>query len=117
MLDARRSFVRKLGGAASSLLLFQDPPIPTPRVKTPVNPPEGAEKRDTEEPTRISPKTRLAAQEKELRETVEQLFAKVGDLRTQLAKTPSAEVFSVSIYKESQEIEKLAKRLKSCARG
>ena len=117
MLDARRSFMKKLSGAAGSLLLLQDPPIPAPRVKTPVNPPEGAERREGEVPAGISPKARLVAQEKELRETVEQLFARVGDLRTQLAKTPSAEVFSVAVYKQSQEIEKLAKRLKTCARG
>ena len=117
MLDARRSFVKKLSGAAGALMSLQDPPIPAPRVKTPVNPPEGAEKREGQARAEVSPKARLVAQEKELRETVEQLYARVGGLRTQLAKTSSVEVFSVAIYKQSQEIERLAKRLKTCARG
>ena len=113
----RRSFLKKLSGAAASFLLLQDPPIPTPRVRTPVNPPKGEEKQNSESPTSVAPKARLQEQEKELRETAEQLFAKVGDLRTELAKTPTARVFSIGIFKQSQEIEKLAKRLKNCARA
>ena len=48
---------------------------------------------------------------------MEQLFVRVRDLRAELEHVPTAEIFSVSIYKQTQEIEKLAKRLKNYARA
>lgn len=118
MFDTRRSFIKDLAGVSGAFLLFQtQPPIPTPRRRTPVDPPEPAEKQDTEQPESTSRIVHLHAQEKELRETMEQLFVRVRDLKLQLDRTPTAEIFSVVIFKQTQEIEKLAKRLKAYARG
>jgi len=118
MLDARRSFVQNLAGAAGAFLLFQSqPPIPEPRPRTPVYPPEPAEKQDDTKSDSISPKVNLRLQEKELRETVDQLFIRVRDLKAQLDQLPTTQIFSVTTFKQTQEIEKLAKRLKSYARG
>lgn len=117
-MDTRRSFLKDLAGGSCAFLFFQGcPPVPRPRVRTPVNPPEAADKQDTDKPEAPSPAMRLRAQEKEFRETMEQLFVRVRDLRAELGHVPTTEVFSVSIFKETQEIEKLAKRLKSYARA
>jgi len=106
-----------MAGAAGGMLLLQDaPPIPRPRVRTPVYPPEPAEKQDSDKPDSTTRRVSLQAQEKELRETVEQLYARVGELRTQLEQARATQVFSVAVFKQTQEIEKLAKKLKSCAR-
>jgi len=75
------------------------------------------EKQDEEKATPISPSVRLRVQEKEFRETIEQLFIRVRDLRSELEHVPTAQIFSVSIFKQTQEIEKLAKRLKNSARA
>ena len=91
--------------------------MPLPRRHTPVNPPEPAEKQDTEKPDTSSLTIRRRAQEKELRETMELLFARVRNLRSELEHTPTANVFSVSIFKQTQEIEKLAKQLKNYAKA
>ncbi len=46
-----------------------------------------------------------------------QLFAKVRDLKLQVDALRSSDIFSIAIFKETQEIEKLAKQLKSYARA
>lgn len=118
MLDTRRSFLRSVGGASGSLLLFQQcPPIPEPRRRVPVDPPPPLEKQDDAKPDTNSVIVQRRVQEKELRQTMDQLFTRVRDLKVELDRTPTTEVFSVSIFKETQEIEKLAKRLKSYAKG
>ena len=118
MLDARRTFLKNLAEVSGAFLLFQtQPPIPTPRRRTPVNPPEPAEKQDAEQPGSAPRSAQLHAQEKEFRSTMDQLFVRVRDLKLQLDRIPTAEIFSVADFKQTQEIEKLAKRLKNFARG
>jgi hypothetical protein len=117
----RRCFLRNLAGASGSLLLFQAaPPIPTPRRRTPVDPPEPAEKQDAENSADNSKNTQraqLRAQEKEFRETMDRLFAKVRDLKLQLDQIHTSEIFSLAVFKQTQEIEKLAKQLKNHAKA
>ncbi len=121
MLDTRRCFLKNLAGVSSSFLIFQSsPPIPTPRRRTPVDPPAPAEKQDTENPvdtSRITQRARLQAQEKEFRETMARLFAKVQDLKVQVDALHSSDIFSVAVFKQTQEIEKLAKQLKNYAKA
>ena len=118
MLDTRRSFLQRFAEIPLTLVVLQScPPVPVPRRHTPVNPPEPAEKQDAEKPDTSSLTIPRRAQEKELRDTMELLFARVRDLRSELERTPTANVFSVSIFKQTQEIEKLAKRLKSYAKA
>lgn len=117
-MDTRRSFLRDLAGGSCAFLFLQGcPPVPRPRVRTPVNPPEPADKQDSNNRGLPSPAVRLRVQEKEFRETMDQLFVRVRDLRAELEHVPTTEVFSVSIFKQTQEIEKLAKRLKNYARA
>src|SRR6266852_4127887 len=79
MLDTRRCFLKNLAGVSSSFLIFQSaPPIPTPRRRTPVDPPAPAEPEDAENPvdtSRNAKRVQLQAQEKEFRETMARLFA------------------------------------------
>ncbi|HKW35141.1 MAG TPA: hypothetical protein VJN92_19165 [Candidatus Acidoferrum sp.] len=82
-----------------------------------MDPPEPLEKQEPEKAAPVSPSVRGRAQEKEFRDTMEQLFTRVRDLRAELEHVSTAEVFSVSIFKQTQEIEKLAKRLKNYAKA
>ena len=120
MRDTRRCFLKNLARVSSSFLFFQSsPPIPAPRRRTPVDPPSPAEKQDTETPvdgSKITQRARLQAQEKEFRETMTRLFAKVSDLKLQVDALHSFDIFSIVIFKETQEIEKLAKQLKNYAK-
>jgi len=117
-MDTRRSFLKDFGRCSCVFLFFQGcPPVPRPRVRNPVNPPEPADKQDADKPEPPSAAVRLRVQEKEFRETMEQLFVRVRDLRAELEHVPGTQVFSVSVFKQTQEIEKLAKRLKNYARA
>src|SRR6266849_472345 len=120
MLDTRRCFLKNLAGVSSSFLIFQSsPPIPTPRRRTPVDPPAPAEKQDAENPvdnSRSTQRAQLQAQEKEFRETMTKLFAKVQDLKARVDALHTSDIFSVAVFRQTQEIEKLAKQLKNYAK-
>ena len=58
-----------------------------------------------------------AKNEKEFREGVQKLFEMATELRDELAQAPKMNVLSVHMYKKTEEIEKLAKQLKSKAKG
>src|SRR5215472_14560723 len=93
-MDTRRSFLKDFAGGSCAFLFFQGcPPIPRPRRKTPLDPPGPLEKQDEEKATPISPSVRLRVQEKEFRETIEQLFIRVRDLRSELEHVPTAQIF------------------------
>ena len=58
-----------------------------------------------------------AKNEKEFREGIEKLYQMATELRDELAQAPKMNVLSVRMYKKTEEIEKLAKQLKSKAKG
>src|SRR5260370_24779199 len=120
MLGTRGCFLKNLAGVSSSFLLLQSsPPIPEPRRRTPVDPPTPAEKQDQDNPVDTSrnvKRAQLQAQEREFRETMARLFAKVRDLKLQVDALHPSDVFSIAIFKQTQEIENLAKQLKNYAK-
>jgi hypothetical protein len=121
MLDTRRCFLKNLAGISSSFLFLQSsPPIPRPRRPIDIDPPAPAEppdKDDSPDPSRNMQRARLQAQEKQFRETMARLYTRVNDLKLQVDALHPSEVFSVAIFKQTQEIEKLAKQLKNYARA
>ena len=121
MPDTRRCFLRNLAGVSGSFLLFQSsPPITAPRRRFPVDPPTPAEKQDTDTPvdnSRNAKRAQLQAQEKQFRETMARLYTKVSDLKTEVDALHPSQVFSVAVFKQTQEIEKLAKQLKNYAKS
>jgi hypothetical protein len=119
VLDTRRIFVKRLAGVTGSMLLLQDPPIPHPRRRTEVDPPLGEEKQEHagEQGPATVQQLRLRQQERAFRQTIDRLYTRVGALKTQVDTLQSSQVFSVSVFKEAQKIEKLAKQLKNYAKA
>jgi hypothetical protein len=122
MRESRRAFVMKVATAASTLatmptmLCAQRPIIPPP-------PPEPAEKGNPAD-VHSNPAASAAAKralllknEKEFREGVERLYQFTSALRDELQKTATTDVFSLHIVKQTEEIAKLAKLLKSKAKS
>ncbi len=122
MRESRRSFVIGVAAAASvvgtmpTMLCVQRRIIPPP-------PPEPAEKGNPAD-VHSNPAASTAAKralllrnEKEFREGVERLYQLTSALREELQKTPTTDVFSLHIVKQTEEIEKLAKSLKSRAKS
>jgi len=119
MLDSRRSFLFSFAGLGILAVLQQQPPTPIrPRNEPLPEHPEPAQKLPTgpQGTSHSNNPAALVAHEKELRETTDHLLIKVQEFRAQLDGTHTADVFSVNMYKQTEEIEKLAKLLKSRAR-
>jgi hypothetical protein len=93
---------------SSFLNAGQFPPPPEPAEKFPPAP--------QQRPKAKNNAAVLVAREKELRDATDQLLVKVQEFRAQLDGTHTAEVFSVNMYKQTEDIEKLAKQLRSRAR-
>ena len=71
---------------------------------------------DTEEP-KIDSKAMLEANQKDIKKSVERLFHLASDLKAEVEKTDSVQVLSVPMLKKAEEIEKLAKSIRSRAIG
>jgi len=61
-------------------------------------------------------RAQLKLNEKEFRESLASLYDRVGELKQDVETTHTADVFSLKIYKQTGEIEHLAKKLRSLAK-
>ena len=69
--------------------------------------------------TKLQPpaKTVLEANEKDIKKNVEKLYQLAGELKAEVEKTDSVKVLSLAMVKKAEEIEKLAREIKSRAKG
>ena len=107
---------------AKSLSPYQAAHTGEKRPGLPAPPPAAdPDAQDQNAPKGIDPQTAkrvmAAKNEKEFREGVEKLFQLATELHDELAQAPKMNVLSVRMYKKTEEIEKLAKQLKSKAKG
>jgi hypothetical protein len=119
MLDSRRSFLTSIAAAAALAVLQQQPPTPVrPRGNPMPDHPEPGQKLPSgpQGTTKGKNQATLVAHEQDLRDATNQLLIKVQEFRSQLDGTHTADVFSVGMYKQTQEIERLAKLLRSRAK-
>jgi hypothetical protein len=119
--ETRRLFLRA-AAAFSCTLAFPQEQVPTPvsprHGPWPAKPTPGTMDSAGIPPSaaHTSAREALVQHEQELRQTLEDLFTKVQELRTELASLHTADVFSVTVYKQTQQIEKLAKALRNHAK-
>ena len=84
------------------------------------SPPESAGPSETKstQPGAAAPKVDSGKQrESAFRDRVHQLFEMTRDLKEKVDKTQTSQIFSVDIYKRTNEIEKLAKQVKGLAKS
>jgi len=81
-------------------------PIPKPPLRD----------EDTEGP-KIDSKVLLEANQKDIKKNIERLFQLASELKAEVEKTDSVQVLSVVMLKKAEEIEKLAKGIRSRAIG
>ncbi len=94
----------------------------TKRAPFPLPPPAAEQQNPAEarEPKTASERAKRAAvqqNEKEFRADVARLYQLASDLKQDVEKTITTEVFSLQIYRRTEEIEKVAKQLKARAKG
>lgn len=120
MPETRRAFVRSLTAAvglltAPRVLLAQrsikPPPPPEPAQKSPLD------ANPNTPGARAAKRAQLQRNAQEFRDGVEQLYRLSGELREEVQKTATTDVLSIPMYKKAEQIEKLAKQLKSKAKG
>ena len=84
------------------------------------SPPEAAQpKQNAPENSngRIAQRAVLQQHEREFRDSLTSLSERVSQLKEEVEQLHSSDIFSVKIYKQTSEIERLAKQLKSLAKN
>ena len=115
----RRKFLQRfcgLGITCAPMIFMQGRPR-TPQDPRPLG---NADGKSDEESSPFPPGSRKAAleeNEKEIRKKVDKLFQLATELKHEVDKTDSAKVLSLAMLKKAEEIEKLAKDIKSRAKG
>jgi len=72
---------------------------------------------DDPDAPKVDTKTILEANQKDIKKNVERLFQLASELKTEVEKTDSVQVLSLALLKKTEEIEKLAKDIRSRAKG
>jgi len=85
--------------------------------KPPQNRQQQREKEDDPNPPKPDPKLILAENQKEIKKSVEKLYDLASELKAEVEKTDSVRVLSVAMLRKTDEIEKLAKEIRSRAKG
>jgi len=119
MSETRRGFLTILGGAGTLAILRvedlmgQARPKSRPPTSDPNQEPENADAVPAKSPT----KAILESNEKDIKKNIEKLYQLVTDLKTEVEKTDSSQVLSLGLVKKAEEIEKLARDIKTRAKG
>ncbi len=85
------------------------------RAQPPQNPQQ--QKDDDSNAPKLDPKRILEANQKEIKKNVEKLYDLASELKAEVEKTDSVQVLSLAMLRKTDEIEKLAKEIKSRAKG
>lgn len=119
MKTPRRQFVQSASAAVSAALwgALAVPQVPKHGMPTPPQAADPAQSGTENTNSKIPSRAILLQHEKEFRDTLKGLSERVNDLQQQVQQLPSTDIFSVKIYKQTGEIEHLAKQLKALAKG
>jgi hypothetical protein len=118
-MESRRKFLR-VGIAASIAIgvpagLLTPPLITRLRAQSQQIPQQP--KDDDLRPPKPDPKLLLEANQKEIKKNVEKLYDLASELKAEVEKTDSVQVLSIVMLRKTEEIERLAKEIRSRAKG
>ena len=80
-------------------------------------PPNPAQREDDSETPKFDPKIVLENNKKDIKKSIEKLFQLASELKAEVEKTDSVQVLNLAMLKKTEEIEKLAKEIRSRAIG
>jgi len=81
------------------------------------NPPKPGQRDENTEEPKFDSKAVLEANQKDIKKSIERLYQLASELKSEVDKTDSVKVLSVPMLKKAEEIEKLAKGIRSRAIG
>jgi hypothetical protein len=112
----RRDFLKCIGVASSlavgGTLLAMQQKQKFPEPPTPADPKNNNAASDSQ----LSQRAQLKLNEKEFRESLANLYERVIELKQDTDAMHTADIFSLKVYKQTGEIEHLAKKLRSLAK-
>jgi len=114
-MKSRREFLRTtltVGLPAGILAL-----LPVQQASAKHQQSQQQQKEDEMRPPKLDPKLILEANQKEIKKNVEKLFDLASELKAEVEKTDSVQVLSLAMLRKTEEIEKLAKDIRSRAKG
>ena len=115
-MDSRRKFLKltiAVGFPAGMLALLPAYRAAAQRQSTQ----QQREKEDEMRPPKPDPKLILEANQKEIKKNVEKLYELASELKAEVEKTDSVQVLSLALVRKTEEIERLAKEIRSRAKG
>ncbi len=119
MSDTRRKFLRAMAGTTTAALmgarLLSGQAKQTGRPAPP-DPTQDADSPDGV-PGKSPTKAVLEANEKDIKKNIEKLYQLATDLKAEVEKTDSSQILSLALVKKAEEIEKLAREIKTRAKG
>ena len=119
MNDTRRSFLLAFAGTTALILgragVLSGQAKPTSRP-IPTDPSQQPESTDPA-PAKTPAKAVLEANEKDIKKNIEKLYQLATDLKAEVEKTDSSQFLSLALVKKAEEIEKLAREIKTRAKG
>ena len=116
-MESRRQFLSSFikVGVPAGLLAFA--PSAQVRAKPRQNPSQQKQKEDDSNLPKPDPKLILESNQKEIRKNVERLYDLASELKAEVEKTDAVRVLSIAMLRKTEEIEKLAKEIRSRAKG
>ena len=128
-LPASAALARALAPASSPANASAPSPAPQQAGSIPMGGQEGGgsskapgqypqdETTNPKTPAELDPKLMLKEHQKKIHDDVEKLYDLAGDLKDEVEKTQTEHVLSLPMIQKAEQIEKLAKQIKTFARG
>jgi hypothetical protein len=119
MLDTRRGFLTMLAGAGTAVIMRAQTQRGQAKPTGRPSPPDPSQDADAPgvPPEKSPAKLALEANEKDIKKNIEKLYQLATDLKAEVEKTDSSQVLSLAMVKKAEEIEKLAREIKTRAKG
>ena len=116
-MKSRRKFLTAIVTVGVPAGIFALMPGAQVRGQRPQNPPPQPQKDDDPNAPKLDSKPILEANQKEIKKSVERLYDLASELKAEVEKTDSVHVLSLAMLRKTDEIEKLAKEIRSRAKG
>jgi hypothetical protein len=115
MKESRRKFVTTVFTAGVPLGILAGSLLAQAPVVRPPHDPDT--KDDQPSPLKPDPKLVLEENQKNIKKNVERLYELASELKAEVEKTDNVQVLSLTMLKKTEDIEKLAKEIRSRAKG
>jgi|SRR5215467_2854513 len=116
-MESRREFLTMFLASSVPLGVMGNSMYAQESQTKPPPPPKPVLKDDDPEEPKIDSKAILESNQKDIKKNIERLYQLASELKAEVEKTDAVQVLSVVMIKKAEEIEKLAKGIRSRAIG